>query len=216
MSRWTPDHSAFLSLLLDVVVGTKEMMELRRDRCMLVDNIKSNTQVSTVVHFTGSKSEALDLPGSDTDLMFEINDMYTIKVIQSLQENYMTYPNIVFYMCTENCPPGFALLRYIKPGIDPLSFALTNVIQTIDGLQYLSSDLVVDRIAFSAIKTNIESKRARQGPSMEAWTIFENTEESGTDYVLSIHCSFWPNNALDGSNAHDILDGLNHMTFHQL
>ena len=33
----------------------------------------------------------------------------------------------------------------------------------------------------------------RQGPSIETWSDLGDRSESGTDYVFSIHCAFWPN-----------------------
>ena len=117
MPGWTPDHSMILSLLLDVVVGTKEEIAIRQDHCRLDDCLRSivNPKCGNV-YFTGSKSEGLDLPGSDQDFMFDINNNHNMKVIQSLDENTGSYLNNlnVFLMCTENVPPGFALLQHVQ------------------------------------------------------------------------------------------------------
>ena len=40
----------------------------------------------------------------------------------------------------------------------------------------------------------------RQGPSLELWGKYENESDSGTDHVLSIHCEFWPNEAMEWSH----------------
>ena len=37
----------------------------------------------------------------------------------------------------------------------------------------------------------------RQGPSVEVWLENEDLSESGTDFVMSIKCQFWPDQALD-------------------
>ena len=37
----------------------------------------------------------------------------------------------------------------------------------------------------------------RQGPSLELWGKHENKSYSGTDHVPSIHCEFWPNEAME-------------------
>ena len=203
MSRWTPDHSALLSLLLDEVVGTKEMIEFRQDNCMLLDCHGANSKAGSDGYFTGSKSEGLDLPGSDMDFMHDINNTLGIKVIQSLQDSPATCPYSVFYMCTENTPPAFALLRYIKPGTSPLPSLclIVNNMQTMNGLQYLSSNLAVNVFHCPPLHKHLVGrhfvKRERQGPSVEHWSVFENTAESGTDYVMSIHCPFWPNDAIE-------------------
>ena len=62
---WTPDQSSLLSVLLDEVVGTQEMIDIRQDHCRLHDCIKSDDSVNW--YFTGSKAEGLNLPGSDED-----------------------------------------------------------------------------------------------------------------------------------------------------
>ena len=120
MSRWTSEQSSLLSLLLDEVVGTQEMIDIRQDYCKMLDCYKSN-KLHTV-YFTGSKAEGLDLPGSDEDFMFDINiihmmakDLRPIKVIQTLHDFEETNSYDIFLMSTENVPPGFALLSYVNP-----------------------------------------------------------------------------------------------------
>ena len=54
---WTHDESSLLSLLLDEVVGTQEMIDIRQDYCRLLDCIVSGYMRYTV-YFTGSKAEA--------------------------------------------------------------------------------------------------------------------------------------------------------------
>ena len=74
MASWRQDHSRILSLLLDAVVGTKEIIEIRQDFCRLSDCLSSAfTEDNT--YFTGSKAEGLDLPGSDEDYMHDNNTM---------------------------------------------------------------------------------------------------------------------------------------------
>ena len=195
MSYWTPDRSALLSLLLDGVTGTKELIEFRQDYCKLHDCLQSNTLNGATNYWTGSKAEGLDLPGSDYDYMVNVNDMCSFKVIQSLPESPIESQCSVFYMCTENTPPGFALLRCIKPMTKPMYAGL---VEYFNGMQYLSSNLIMDSALFRMKNITTRSrttfaKTARQGPSLEQWNIFNETDESGTDFVMSIHCPFWPN-----------------------
>ena len=199
MSRWTSDQSALLSLLLDGEIGTKETIEVRKDYCRLTDCIFSNSQNFTTMYWTGSKSEGLDLPGSDMDFMADANDVFGIKVIQSLRESHTESSYTVLYMCTENTPPGFALLRCITP---VTNIALIPAFQSMNGLQYLSSDLMVDLFSFSDLNqyrpdTSVLRKSGRQGPSVEVWSIYDDITGPGTDNVFSIHCPFWPKDALE-------------------
>ena len=160
----------------------------------------SNSRNFATAYWTGSKSEGLDLPGSDMDFMMDGNDLFGIKVIQSLQEYQTESSYTVFYMCTENTPPGFALLRCITP---VPNIALITAVQSMNGLQYLSSNLMVDLIftAFNKcsldINISVLSKSGRQGPSVEQWTKYDDITGPGMDNVLSIHCPFWPEEALE-------------------
>ena len=86
MASWTLDQSTVLSHLLDEVVGTQMMIDIRTDYCMISDCFMSKEAQNKSRYFTGSKAEGLDLPGSDMDFMIDINDLYHIKVIQSLEE----------------------------------------------------------------------------------------------------------------------------------
>ena len=195
MASWTPEQSRVLSQLLDEVVGTPEVTNIRQDFCRILDCLQSiRTQHNK--YFTGSRAEGLDLPGSDKDFMFDINDEHHLKVIQSLDES----PNIssysVFLMCTENVHPGFALLQHVNQNtMDPF---LHLVSQRIYGVQHLSSDLLA-QIYFigQQVYASEGQKFARQGPSVERWTPYEDKSKPGTDNVPSIHCPFWPNEAAE-------------------
>ena len=195
MASWTPDHSMILSLLLDTVVGTKEIIAIRHDYCRLLDCIESASWGHND-HFTGSKAEGLNLPGSDEDFMFDANNMYKIKVTQSLDENNVaTSLYSTFFMSTENVPPGFALLQHLNH--TPVGSLLYQVSQNMYDIRYLSSDLIVqDTVSRISNIPNVQSVQ-RQGPSAEVWFPGMNTSESGTDSVFSIHCPFWPNESFE-------------------
>ena len=130
-----------LSLLLDVVVGTKEQIAIRQDYCRLYDCIASVID-QQIYYYTGSKAEGLQLPGSDHDFMIDINESHHMEAIQSLDE----YPDIlplnvsVFLMCTKNVVPGFALLQYLQnvpqTMIKP---CLQESLKNMDDSQYLST-----------------------------------------------------------------------------
>ena len=197
MSRWTPERSALLSVLLDDITGTKEAVAARQDYCLIDDCIQSNILKFGKRYFTGSKAEGLNLPGSDMDYMYDINDIFDFKVVQSLHESPAPSPNYVFYLCSDITPPGFALLRCIKPGIIPV---INNAIQSVNSQYYLSASLLTNSLYRCTEVSNhfnipIFTNTARQGPSFENWSIFEDPSESGTDMVPSIHCAFWPDDA---------------------
>ena len=199
MSRWTADRSILLSLLLDDVTGSQEATHIRHDFCMLFDAVLKSQNQRRAYHFTGSKAEGLELPGSDYDMMVDINDIFRIKVIQSDNEESDTSFS-KFLLCTESDNPCFALLQSIDQPSEIQHPIFKDTIQTIKGVQYLSSNLLMN-FFFKVINlpgfnfTNMTS--IRTGPSIEQWAEFADKSESGTDSVMSIHCEFWPNDALE-------------------
>ena len=199
MANWTPEYSAILSHLLDKVVGTTEMREIRQDYCKIFDRLKS-IGMKRKTYFTGSKSEGLYLPGSDDDFMYDVNDLYLINVLPSSNEYTGSPPRCTLIMCTENVPHGFALLQLaqhtpLTPG------SIWNVLnissRQMYGLRYLSSDLFMNfaMLMENKMRSGSGMTLKRQGPSVESWPPFGDKAESGVDNVSSIHCSFWPKEA---------------------
>ena len=206
MSSWTPDRSEILSLLLNEVTGTQEAIYIRQDHCLLHDSMLSSTKLSNI-YYTGSKAEGLDLPGSDMDFMIDMNsllnigkfNMFHFNVIQSLQERSNTALCEEFLLCTEDTKPGFALLRRVMPPkiSGKLNPFLQKGIQNINGVQYLIGDRMIDMLHSNYDFMTPYVTRKRPGPSLEKWMHWEDKSESGTDGVYSIHCDFWPKDALE-------------------
>ena len=189
MASWTPERSATLSLLLDEVVGTAEMVKTRQEYCRLDDHLKTGVR-KEAVYFTGSKAEGLDLPSSDDDYMLDINDKFNFKVEQTEKDERDSSSQNILYVCTKNVPPGFALLRLDKHCHDPF---LLRVSQGINGVPHLSSILFMRDLLQNENQTN--ETVAIQGPSLERWGQYDDKSSSGTDRVPSIHCPFWPSGA---------------------
>ena len=205
MSTLTPERSTVLSTLLDEVTGTEEAIKIRQDSCRIEDCVKSMALPGNFrQHFTGSKAEGLNLKGSDEDYMIDINDGLNIQVEQILDDSPETSAYNRFYLCTKHTHPGFALLRYVDQRT-PHPILLFALKSSIDNHLYLSSDLVVktcDTFMKSiGIPGNINSTNARQGPSLESWhDVQAGKNISGSDYVPSIHCNFWPDVAAEWVN----------------
>ena len=124
----------------------------------------------------------MDLPGSDHDFMMDINNRENLLIIQKFQDAPTATHRNVFCMKTENVPPCFVLLR----SVNQVQYGpLLDTCQLIDNAMYLSSYLLVHN-AISEIKTNsYNMKIARQGPSIERWTPYMDTSQSGIDHVMS-------------------------------
>ena len=191
MANWTPEHSSSLSLLLDDVVGTEEMIAIRKDFCILWDSSVSHRK-QYKCYYTGSKSEGLDLPGSDDDFMCDINQKLDMKVIQSLDETPQKSTESIWLMSIENAPPGFAYLQHVDHRSNPLHLTLALSTQIMNGLQHLSSDCIVKTLYDLSNVLIPVNPRHRQGPSIETWLENTDTSQPGIDFVLSIHCEFWP------------------------
>ena len=190
MASWTSEYSTVLSLLLDEVVGTKEMIDIRVDYCKIADCLLSLGNDDSV-YYTGSKSEGLDLPGSDSDFMYDMNNREKVKVIQSLDQNIGTSPcDVLLYMSTENVPLGFAILY--KVDYTPMSLFPYKL-----GLEYLNGDRFLQDKLLQERSSRMTQAAKRQGPSIETWLQGHSLIESGTDMVHSIHCAFWPNVATE-------------------
>ena len=196
MSRWTPQQSSLLSLLLDEVVGTQEMIHIRQDFCRLYDCIRSDHRGN--VYFTGSKAEGLHLPGSDEDYMIDVNTLFNITVVQTLQE--IDDPHHKLLLCTDNVPLGFALLYSMDPHPAP-DCLLSQCLHNINGMHvpcFGSNFFVQYTYDHNTIVPDYPGvTRKRQGPSIETWRPYDDKLESGRDHVPSLHCTFWPNSAAE-------------------
>ena len=199
MANWTPQYSTLASLYLDKIVGTQDMIDTRQDYCKMHDLAHS---IATLIpmYYTGSKAEGLNLPGSDDDYMTDINIVYDIKVIPSLDENTRTSPYSTFLMSTENIRPGFAFLQHVPQ--TPLDPFLNQASKYINGLRYLSSELFVQKSivemqnGYRATGFNDFITMRRQGPSREkSFNGFSDREPD--DQVDCIHCTFWPSEAVE-------------------
>ena len=149
MANWTPARSVLLSNLMDEVVGTEEMVRIRQDFCRIFDCIMSTTYSNNdKFYYTGSKAEGLDLPGSDDDLMMDINNSDNLLIIQTMQDAPTATHRNVFYMKTENVPPCFAMLKSVNQVQHDLQ--LLDACQLIDNTMYLSSYLLLQSTSSDA------------------------------------------------------------------
>ena len=192
MANWTAERSAILSLMLDEVSGTEEIINTRQEFCRVRDCIMS-CATNTRFNFTGSKAEGLELPGSDGDYMWDINDAFRIRVAQTTQDICdASQSTCTLLLCTDNVHPGFALLRWLSS----IPRFLLRLSQNINGFPHLSSFLFMRYdLDLNARKPRDGETCAIQGPAIESWDEYMDRSESGTDRVPSIHCPFWPRGA---------------------
>ena len=190
MADWSPEHNTYLSVLLDDVTGSEETVMIRQDFCKIFDCIMSTEQDKVNLYYTGSKAEALDLPGSDNDFMIDINEIYDIEVSESLQDLVQSTRRNKLLIVTDNVPPAFAMLKCVTLQ-DP---RLLHLAVSMNNESFLSSQQFVSSPWRKFEKT--ETHRL-QGPSVEVWTEYDDTSKSGRDNVPSILCKSWPTSAAE-------------------
>ena len=191
MADWSPEHNTYLSCLLDDVTGTEEMVKIRQDFCKISDCIMSVNPESTNRHYTGSKAEGLDLAGSDEDYMIDVNELLKIEVSESLQDLVWSMRTNRLLIVTDDVPPAFAMLKCVTLQDD--SLLLRSAVNMGEDV-YLSSQQFVST---SPLCATTPGPRRIQGPSIEIWTEYGDTSESGQDNVPSIRCKSWPTSAAE-------------------
>ena len=189
MADWSPEHNTYLSALLDNVTGSEEGVRIRQDFCKIKDCLASSNPDNVNIYYTGSKAEGLDLPGSDHDYMIDINTM-DIEVSESLQDLVRSTRRNKLLIITDNVPPAFVMLKCVTLQ-DP--FILRSAVH-MNNESYLSSQQFVSHPFW--LKSEKETRRI-QGPSIEIWSEYEDTSQSGRDNVPSILCKFWPTSAAE-------------------
>ena len=196
MANWTAEKSTILSLMLDKVSGTEEIIAIRQDFCRMHDCMES-CALNVGFYFTGSKAEGLDLPDSDRDYMWDINEALNIRVAQTQETSVASSPRSAsLLLCTDNVHPGFVLLRWLSNSPLIRHPILLRASQIMKGFLHLSSFLFTREILqFYNESLNSSITHVIQGPSLEFWGEYSDRSASGTDSVLSIHCPFWPRGA---------------------
>ena len=193
MADWSPEHNTYLSTLLDDVTGSEEAVMIRQDFCKIHDCIRSTYPNKVNVYYTGSKAEGLDLPGSDDDFMLDINEIYDIEVSESLQDLVRSTRRNRLLIITDNVPPAFAMLKCVTMH----RAQLLRLAVSMNNESYLSSQQVVSS---QLRKSNMRWTSRIQGPSVEVWSEYDDTSQSGRDNVPSILCKSWPTSASEWKN----------------
>ena len=131
-----------------------------------------------------------------------INDKANVSVIQSTHDPHDASSQNIFYLCTNDVPPCFAMLsRYNQCRNMQLLGASMNM----NGVSYLSSSKLVHDVKSASDDRGFT--HSIQGPSVGDWNEYKDKSESGRDNVFSIHCRFWPQVAKECSCVHGILVG---------
>ncbi|XP_063399939.1 uncharacterized protein LOC134684575 [Mytilus trossulus] len=153
-------------------IGTDELVRLRRKYYQLWDFLLTNKDV--VVVNSGSKSEGLDLEGSDIDVMFLRKD---ITVYENEAQYRNKKPN-VFIMITQDIKPGFTMLKLSKS-----SFIFRREI-------YNCSDIWEQDILLSNVKVKQLLRTKHAGYDLVHGPCITDNENN-RDYAFCLRCPSW-------------------------
>ena len=190
MTEWSPEHNTYLSCLLDDVTGSEESVRTRQRFCKIYDCIASINPENVNWYYTGSKAEGLDMPGSDKDYMIDINNICDIDVSESANDLVRSTRKNKLLIVIDNVPSAFAMLKCVTLQ-SPL---LLRSVVPMNNEVYLSSQQFM--LSSPWLESETESTRI-QGPSVETWSEYSDTSQSGDDHVPSILCKAWPTSAAE-------------------
>ena len=190
MAEWSRERNTYLSALLDGVTGAEDVVKIRHDYCKIQDYIWSIDGKD--MYYTGSRSEGLNLPGSDDDYMIDINNPFDIEVSESAHDLVQSASTNKLLIITDNVPPAFVMLKCITLQNQDLLRSTVNfgVDVYFSSLQFLSLPCWLE------YESESHTKRI-QGPSIEVWHEYMDTSQSGRDNVPSIRCTFWLTSAAE-------------------
>ena len=190
MATWTPKHNAYMSCLLDDVIGTEKMVKTRQDSCIIWDCFLSSAGTGPA-YFVGSKAEGLHLAGSDDDYMYDINSTHDIEASESPQDLFESIHSHKCLIITDKVTPGYVLLKCVSQIQERhLFYSLINI----NDSKYLSSQLFLP--SSPHLKPKGDTRRIK-GPSVEIWPKYADTSASSADNVFSIRVKHWPSSAAE-------------------
>ena len=192
MDNWFPEDNRYLSILLDGVTGTEDIIKMRQDFCKIHDCLYAQFLHGLSKYFTGSKAEAFYLPGSDMDYILDINAYYAIGVSESLHELAQSTQANKFLLITDNVSPGYVL---IKCANQTQNANLLNSCVIFRNAAYLRLSSALFVSSSLELPSNQGHALTIQGPSLEVRNKYRDVSGPGVDNVLSIHCNFWPTSA---------------------
>ncbi|CAC5390047.1 unnamed protein product [Mytilus coruscus] len=125
------------------VVGTEIIVRNRQRLCIIKDMIDNLLVPGMIQISSGSLAEGLDLPGSDLDVMFLIND---VDVIQSVWCMRHSIRKTTVVMESDNDHPGFTRLRLVAGGEDDSGILTSECFESTTNGLYFSAEEFLNTI----------------------------------------------------------------------
>ena len=196
MASWTLERSAILSLMLDEVSGTEEMVAIRQDFCRVVDCM--TVLLSEHGHVLHRQQGRRAEPPGQRQWLYVVTSMadttsgwhrrHRKLASRPLRVSLLSSSVLTMSTPASLCWDGsLTLLLFLI-----LSYYAHLKICTAFHISAAFSSRVK---RLQAANPGDGATRVIQGPSIETWNEYMDRSESGYDLVPSIHCPFWPRGA---------------------
>ena len=163
------------------VVGSEMDIRIRQNIFLITDKIYNKVSTNVISVSSGSLAEGLDLPGSDTDIMWIING---VTVIQNVQHMHRSPWRTTLLMEDDMEFPGFSRLNLIAKGIHECFLTSPECfVETINGL-FLSNISFMRKL----IEACINTQKSAHGPCLS-----DKNEAVGVAFCFHLHT--WPRQA---------------------
>jgi hypothetical protein len=163
------------------VVGSEMDIRLRQQAFLLMDKIHNKVCIEQTKVSSGSLAEGLDLPGSDKDIMFVLNDF---QIIQNVQDMNRSARCTTLLLDDDIEFPGFSRLKFITVGDQIYTLISPEcLVETQNGI-CLSSIAFLRKL----IEAAINHKQYAHGPCL-------SDKDELLDIAFCFHLYSWPRQA---------------------
>ena len=156
-------------------------IRLRQQTLLIMDKIYNKVSIEETKVSCGSLAEGLDLPGSDKDVLFVLND---VQIIQNVQDMNRSARCTTFLVDDDIEFPGYFRLKLIAVGDQIYIFTLPECFAKTKNGIYVLSPAFLRKL----IETAPHYKLYEHGPSL-------TDKDRVLDIVFCFHLYSWPRQA---------------------
>ncbi|XP_033755712.1 uncharacterized protein LOC117338468 [Pecten maximus] len=191
------EDSWILYHVLDMMVGSREMVAVRRKLTLVREQITNSDKTKLEIIFTGSSAEGIHMKDSDEDQMLIDN---SVVVICPNQQTSIT-PDIehktVFIMGDTNSRPGYVTLQLIGRRCTP---DLLNSIVPVGNVSFVSSEMYARQLS-DQLSDVFRITVDPHGPATATPSKLTHLQ-SDMDFVRALKCTSWPSEANEWLSRH--------------
>ncbi|XP_062615507.1 uncharacterized protein LOC134277194 [Saccostrea cucullata] len=168
-------------------IGISKQLAMRRDVLDMRELIENQTKrydprkTQVILYTSGSHREGFRLQGSDRDFIYWLSDHTVIWGLDQVK-NYSPVQGTLILAETDDCPPGFSLLKMVTP---------TNFNQVASSFVKIKGDIFISSFTFRDVFCSaVMPNSSVHGPCGSGK--FGPIEY---DYAHCFSCDFWPPSA---------------------